>query len=247
MSANKNGIAMPRARRYEVIMALRAQDKTFREISDLMGVAVSTITNVYYDPTGEQARARKAQYAGSCVDCGSPTSYTTGGPATRCRACARVYQASFEARQQQARTNRGRVKWTDEQILDAIRSIAVDGIATTTAYDRVEGNGRKGQMPTRCTIVWRFGSWRKAVHAAGLRTRNEHQPTVYKNRTSDEGLLCAIEDCAAELGCWPGAAAYDEWARDGRAVSGAIIRQRFGGWMAAIEAVRDRNGGEVPA
>lgn len=246
MSANRNGVSMDRAKRYELIVALRDQGKTFRQIAEIMGVALSTVTSVYYDPSGEKERARKARYGGVCADCGTSTSYTSGGVATRCRDCQAIRAGSLELRHAQAATVRGRVRWTDEEIFDAIRSIARDGVANKTAYDEASSNGRRGRMPSYPTVVSRFGSWRNAVHKAGLRIADESRPETYRSRVTGDGLLCCLEDCAAELGYWPSARAYAKWA-PGRGFSCALIRIRFGSWMDAIERARERNGGKVPA
>lgn len=80
--------AMTRAERYDQIKPLRDAGLTWREIGERLGIALQTAQQVYTDPTGEQAAARKAQYSRPCTKCGAPTNpggkQETGG---RCKNC----------------------------------------------------------------------------------------------------------------------------------------------------------------
>jgi hypothetical protein len=225
---------MRRAERHEWVCLLKEQGCTFKEIADTMGVAVSSVTSAYYDPTGEAARARKARYGGTCGDCGAPTSYIAGGVPKRCRRCNRTHLASMEGRRGAAARATGKVQWTNEAIFEAIRSVAIDGRVSCTNYDSAASRSG-GTMPSRPTMIWRFGSWRNVVAAAGLRVVAENRPKVYRNRISEDGLLMALEDCAAELGHWPAAREYEQWSTGGVAPTIGVLRQRFGSWMVALE------------
>jgi hypothetical protein len=248
VTANKNGIRMPRAERYQMIVRLREQGKTFEEIVAITGMAKSSITSVYYDPSGDKTRARKAKYGGSCVDCGARTAYITGGgTAKRCASCAAKEQGTIEYRRGIAKIQRKAQRgWLDADVFAAIRSVAVDGRVSKDAYDRARDERGRATMPSVAGLVYRYGSWRNAVEAAGLQVVSDGQPRQYKTRYTNEALLDAIEDCAAQVKRWPSYAEYEGWAAGGVAPSGDLVRLRFNGWMAAIDAAMERNGGQVP-
>ena len=77
---------MSRAERYAQIVALK-QTMTFREIAAHLGLAMSTITDVYYDPSGDGARKRKRRRHGTCADCGADTFNGGSEPPKRCQTC----------------------------------------------------------------------------------------------------------------------------------------------------------------
>lgn len=197
-------------------------------------------------------RCRKdTTYHHECIDCGTKLNSSDGpGPRApvRCVPCAVAQSRTMEGRQQRRALARetGR-RWADVQIFEAIRSVAENGIVSKTAYEMRRVARGTTTMPSVPGLALRFGSWRNAVHAAGLQVANERHPTQYASRISDDSMLLAVEDCAAGLGHWPSAQQYDNWAAGGVGPSGALIRGRFGGsWVAVLETAEARNGGEVP-
>lgn len=56
-------------------------------------------------------------------------------------------------------------KWSDEEILDAIRS---HHLSTGEAPRRVDWKRSSDQHPSASTVELRFGSWSKAIAKAGL-------------------------------------------------------------------------------
>lgn len=210
----------------------------FREIGERLGIAVNTAHSYYTDPTGEKAYARKRKRHGTCIDCGAETH--NGGSVVvpeRCQSCAQGQSRTLSARRQAHERCNKQVKWSDDEILSAIRSIAVDGIANKVAYDAKYATEPRGSMPSLPTIINRYGLWSAAAQAAGLRTTRKMSGLPYSNRMPAEGCLLAVEECAAELGRLPSYAEYEEWAKLTGAPSGALIRIRCGRWMAVIEII----------
>ncbi|MCI2029925.1 MAG: 5'-methylthioadenosine/S-adenosylhomocysteine nucleosidase [Ancrocorticia sp.] len=138
----------------------------------------------------------------------------------------------------------------------AQRAIAADSNLTMTAkqYDELRnslaeefhvGTGR-GQLlwpPTSQTIIKRFnGYWNDALSHVGLRVQSGRKRGGLK--FSERDYLEALRDFAiwsAKNGRVPSYKAYQVWVKefgDGRAPSGAAIRQRFGSWRAATQAAQ---------
>lgn len=76
-------------------------------------------------------------------------------------------------------------RWTDEQLLDAVRRCAADegeplGIASYISWRRTQ----PGITPSEGTIGGRFGGWPAALAAAGIRgpRRGPKRPTSPKPR-----------------------------------------------------------------
>lgn len=99
-------MTVTRARRLEQIRALRARGLTYKEIAAELGVKPTTVRNTLYDPDGSKARARKASYAGVCVECGGPTDGSNGAgkAAMRCLPCVRGVPVGSSARPTARRT-----------------------------------------------------------------------------------------------------------------------------------------------
>lgn len=190
---------------------------------------------------------RETLYATACIDCGKRR-YSNGpnGTSRRCSTCARIVARSMAARRAASERSRSaaHLKYTDDEVFAAIRSVADDGRVSVDRYrSDVQHRGLGPGVPA---LIWRFGSWRNAVHAAGLLCAKETRPERYANRMDDEGLLAALEDCAADLGHWPGAQEYEQWCVGGRGPSLRIFGQRFGSWFAAVDLVAKRWGATIP-
>lgn len=99
------------------------------------------------------ARCRKAQYAGTCVDCGAKTNGSNGRAAAgkRCAPCSMAYQ--HEARY-----------WTPERLIEGVRAWAADLGRTPHSQDANQGGARVPYPPA----AREFGSWPAFIRAAGL-------------------------------------------------------------------------------
>jgi hypothetical protein len=119
--------------RHEQIKALRDQGLLLREIAAQVGLAVSTVGQYAADPTGEKTRARKAKNNGECIDCGAPTK--DGGARIapeRCFQCATAETKRLPNRRSKSANLLGKTTWSDAEIFDAMRSVARDGVITST-------------------------------------------------------------------------------------------------------------------
>ena len=225
---------MTRAERHKQVTTMLDEGLTRRQISERLDLSYSMVCEVIADPSGDNARARKHKRHGTCVDCGTPTH--SGGSVKlpeRCHRCARLRSRDIDVRREVAARPKPKV-WGDVECIEAIQRAATDGVCSTAAYKAARVPGYAPSIPT---LVNRFGSWRNAVHAAGLQLEREEVPEEYACRIDDEVMLEAVRRCADELGYAPGSRVYDDWARDRGVPCCAYIRQRFGGsWVRVIEA-----------
>lgn len=155
-----------RAERYAEVKRLRDSGLLLREIADRLNISVSYTHALLTDPDGSVDRERKDRHKGSCVDCGAPTAYKTGGgTAERCRSCAPA----------------AAVIWTEESVVAAIQRFAsrygrqpsaVDfnpPLALHTGYpEKAEAFRRDGDYPGVSSVQGVFGTWNAAMAAAGF-------------------------------------------------------------------------------
>jgi hypothetical protein len=183
---------MTRVERHAQIKRLKDAGLTFDEIAAGLGIARSTATDAYYDPTGEKARARKAKNNGRCVDCGVETKNSGGKiPPARCRPCAGIA------------TGAARKVWTREAIVGAICAWANEHGEPPASSDwnpwgarnnlHDEARARRDEeagdrWPGFTTVIRAFGSWNSAMQAAGYGTRPAHGggENVARRRSSRE-------------------------------------------------------------
>jgi hypothetical protein len=106
------------------------------------------------------SRCRKAQYAGTCVDCGGPTDGTNPGRGmpTRCGACAARYAHET-------------ARWTPEAILNAIRQWAADHDGDPPRAPAWLARHDTEHFPYASTVLNAFGTWNAAIEAAGFTPR----------------------------------------------------------------------------
>lgn len=166
-----------RDRKFAEVHRLRAEGKTWKEITAATGVPRATASQWVNDPTGEQTRRRKAGYRGTCEDCGGPTDGSNGrrGQPRRCRACQLRHQ--HEDR-----------RWTREVIVEAFlrfnREVGRPPRACdlnpwlAERYGLSDASERRarfseGWLPHLPTVQREFGSFNKAVEGAGLRPYDE--------------------------------------------------------------------------
>jgi hypothetical protein len=115
-----------------------------------------------------------------------------------------------------------------------IASQTLGGVLTTAAYTefartRKTSDGRR--WPTHQTHFKRFGSWRKALAAAGL-AANPTSAISGKTLFQTEHCIDAVRAVSREIGKVPTASAYDAAARrsGGALPSQATVRNRCGTW-----------------
>jgi transposase len=110
-------LAMPqtRAEREAIVRELRNQGLVMREIAEIVGLSTSTVDAYLNDPGGHRLKARKASYAGACVDCGAPTNGNAGpGKACmRCLDCGGRFTAELSRRRWLAHRVQIEAMWAD--------------------------------------------------------------------------------------------------------------------------------------
>lgn len=171
---------MKRAERHAQVVALKESGMTFNQIAAHLGIARSTATSAYYDPTGDQERARKASYSRPCIDCGTPLNGSWGNSPRapkRCAACAAPLAAET------------RRVWTADNVVERIREWAdrygdapamadwSPHIARHQLHD--EDRARRcedaiGCWPSPDSVIRIFGSWNAGLEAAGFTPRAPH-------------------------------------------------------------------------
>ena len=119
-------------------------------------------------------------------------------------------------------------RWTDEDLLDALRrAVAADDALTTIAYRQRVVSGD----PSVSTILDRFGSWSAALEAAGI----GHDALAGRRWTADSA--------AVALAAWldaTGSVRVADYQADRRPdlPSEHTLRRLFSGWPAAVAAAQ---------
>jgi len=164
----------------ERVADLRSRRLTYREIASALGISHQYASDLFHDPTGEKARARKDSYAQPCVDCGVATSGGEGmREEPRCLPCAAI------------KSGAERTLWTREEVISSIRwwadkygeqpsapdfdpwrcrYVLYDGDREVRARRHLDA----GDIPWFTTVVKRFGTWNAALAAAGFKPRANH-------------------------------------------------------------------------
>ncbi len=131
-------------------------------------------------------------------------------------------------------------RYETTEILALLREAdqAVEGRLTESAYRRYSSGRRMSDgrsWPSSHTILARFGSWRRAQQAAGLKVARP-VPNRMKPRFSEEDCLVALRLAAEDLGSPPTATAYRALAKasDGALPSEMTVRSRLGFWQDAL-------------
>ena len=131
-------------------------------------------------------------------------------------------------------------KYTDRELIFCLReaSEAIGGVLTTAAYNGFAKtqefpDGRS--WPSHQTHFHRFGSWREALQAAGLRA-NPTSAIAGKRLFEVGHCIDAIRHAQRELRRVPSVNDYEHIAREsnGALPSSATIRNRCGSWSEAV-------------
>ncbi len=115
----------------------------------------------------------------------------------------------------------GGKRYSDEEILDHIRRLSDDGPPTHREFKTDE------RAPSAWTAKDRFGSWNKAVEAAGF----EPDPRGSGKRYSDEEILDHIRRLSE--GNQP--PAVEEFRSNAEAPNPETVIRRFGSWSEAVQ------------
>lgn len=219
-----------RSAREALARELRARGLRLREIAAELGVAISTVDSWLNDPGGERLRARKDTYRGRCGRCGAATDGSSGrAHAPRlCSRCFRAQPHSLERAQRLGRGSNAR-RYSDRELLDAVRRADQLGLRTAPGYAR---NAGEHQLPSMATLIHRFGSWNHARAEAGLPTRRSNRPAY--ERIAEGRCLEAIAAVWSARGEPPTFHGYDDARRPGDPCA-ATIRTRCGSWTAALQ------------
>lgn len=140
-----------------------------------------------------------------------------------------------------ARVNRKRLAplYSEAEILECLRvaNRLLGGVMTSVEYEGVAvaqklDDGR--DWPGRQTAMGRFGSWRKALVAAGL-PANPSSAIAGQRQYEAEHCIDAILEVERSLGHAPSAREYDLYARsNGGLPSLSTVRHRHGQWHVAV-------------
>lgn len=114
--------------------------------------------------------------------------------------------------------------YTDHEIITAVRSSIEENEGKPSRSKYIERNGK----PSITTVETRFGSWSKAVEAAGYKA-NEY----VKYKCSDDEIIEALRRFYIQNGYEIG---HDMFEKAGISPSASIIRKRFRTWNLALEA-----------
>lgn len=197
-----------RAETASAVAELHAQGLNGVQIAERLQISRSYTYELLNDPSGSEAKIRKARYGRPCIDCGTMTDGTNGRgkAAERCGPCRIEYERQNPLVRADLRGGHPRFTWTDEQILDAIRVVADH--PTVNAYHDAYQPGRMPSVPIICR---RFESWNAAVRAAGLTPSGKRSPQQRKvtRREVERALLAAM----AHYGRPPTHDEYDHFSR----------------------------------
>jgi hypothetical protein len=131
-------------------------------------------------------------------------------------------------------------KYSNDELISMLRqaSEALGGVLTKDDFEcyargRTLSDGRA--WPTGQTHMLRFGAWRKALEAAGLRA-NPSSAIAGQMLFNEAQCIDALRHLARELGRAPTVAEYDTYAREtnGALPCVATIRNRCGAWYDAL-------------
>lgn len=141
--------------------------------------------------------------------------------------------------------NRPAKHYTTEELLDCLRDAnqAIGGVLTVQYYNtyaetQTFADGRP--WPTNQTMGLRFGGWRSALTAAGLRS-NAASAIAGQLLFTKEHCIDAVVEVGRQLGRVPRAADYELVASQsaGSLPSLATVRNRLGSWSAALRQAAD--------
>lgn len=214
---------------------LRDEGLLLRQIGEQMGLSLKTVHDLIADPTGEKARARKAKNNGTCVGCGRETRNSGAKDAPeRCQPCAATQCGTMEWRRNQGAKLAGRVRYTDDELLAALRRAAATTERELSVQAYEQARTEDSSLPSREIIQHRFGRWITAKRLAGISERTPYRG--YSNTISEAACLEGLRVCMAQSDSLPTYAQYQAWHLEHGHPSAHTIRNKFGTWIAALDA-----------
>lgn len=179
-------------------------------------------------------RCRKAQYSRPCADCGRPMNGSGGRGERAPVRCSPCQNRTIEQREAMSRAHSGRVVWSDEDLLDALRACheMTGRPVTRKSYEAWQA---ETGAPNHTLILNRLGGWSRACERAGVPHGKRCRPSY--ERATAEQCVEAVERAARRLGHPPTVSQYAELRRAHPGwPSESLIRLRCGSWMAALRA-----------
>lgn len=162
-----------------------------------------------------------------------------------------VANPDYARRRRLIRPRTGSLRYSIEEVLQCLREAnrTLGGVLTTADYDRFRSSRRfpDGRpWPTNQTASLRYGSWRKALEAAGLES-NPSTPITGKFRFSEAECIAAVRAAEAIYGRLPTVEEYDKYTVKMRAAAPgtSTVRQRLGNgsWQATLRRVAEAGDG----
>lgn len=150
-----------------------------------------------------------------------------------------VLRKRLSASELRKRTKHGK-KYSNDELI-AMLCQASEALGGVLTKDDFESYARERQLsdgrpwPTAQTHMHRFGTWRKALEAAGLRA-NPTSAIAGQLLFTEAQCIDALRHLARELDKAPTVAEYEAYAKEmnGAFPSSATIRNRFGSWYDAL-------------
>jgi hypothetical protein len=126
-------------------------------------------------------------------------------------------------------------KWSEDEILDALRQawVQVSGSTDALSYAKYSElvSGKQIDGPTAVRVLQVFGSWAEAAERAGVPAGKKPNRT-FTSAWTDEQILEDVRRYLADPSTRGSFAGWDAWkkANAPQAPSGAMIRNRLGNW-----------------
>lgn len=150
---------------------------------------------------------------------------------------SRTSADSIRRRRSQPRGNQAKV-YSDLDLIEAIQAVT-DHLGRTPASGEYAKVASEFGLPSLPTIGNRFGTWVKAVTAAGLEPAQGAR-RAYTRRWTEDACEAALERVVLETGHVPSANEYDEIAQlDDALPSLATVRNRLGRWTVVMSRIAE--------
>jgi hypothetical protein len=134
--------------------------------------------------------------------------------------------------------------YSDAELIQCLVDKAIDGKLSSGQYEKMRN---RSSEPALATYILRFGSWSKAMKAAGLYVATTHE--MYVRRWSDEEMLTTVRSyaiqCDAE-GVLPTVIGYSEWREQHPGLpSFSTMRFQTGqNWLSLLASAYEHDGTE---
>ncbi|HKP90080.1 MAG TPA: DNA-directed RNA polymerase subunit alpha C-terminal domain-containing protein [Thermoleophilaceae bacterium] len=237
--------------RRERIISMRRAGLTLREIADHAGVSPERVRQIVSAAgvsarqvtderrarrlTGARAAAEQLLRAFRTGEEPAATAAELGVDPVAAREVVRELATTADRaeRRRNMSAARRRSVYTDQALIDAVRSVAehVGGVPSSNDYAR---QAAVAGLPSLPTVANRFGTWANAVRAAGMEP-NVPNRDRYHRRWTEAACWASLARLIEELGDPPTAQQYDVLASANEDLpSLATVRNRLGPWSDVI-------------